>query len=157
LDVHGFSVSILKSHREVQMLRSAGSVVLGLFTLLVSSIVLVGVQDVLLLHFLPNTFPNAQVLSSSSTVMAGGIVLTILCALLAGWVTARVADKAEIKHALAVAVVEEIFTVLIIVTRAVQAPSWVWACNLTLIPLATLLGGKWRAAQSGNRAATSPA
>jgi hypothetical protein len=139
------------------MLRSVGSVVLGLFTLSVLSIVLVGVQDVLLLHFLPSTFRDAKALSNSNAVLAGGIFLTILCALLAGWITARVAGKAEIKHALVLAVVEEIFTVLLIVTHAAPAPSWAWACNLTLLPLATVLGGKWRAAQPGSRAATSPA
>jgi len=138
------------------MLRSVGSVVLGLFTLSVLSMVLVGVQDVLLLHFFPNTFPDAKALSNSNVVLTGGIFLTILCALLAGWITARVAGKAQIKHALAVAVVEEIFTVLLIVSHAVPAPSWVWACNLTLIPLATLFGGKWCAAQRGNRSAISP-
>jgi len=114
------------------MLRSAGSVLLGLFTLLVLSIVLVGLQDVLLLHFFPNTFPDAKVLSTSSAVMAGGIALTTLCALLAGWLTARVAGKAEVKHALALAVVEEVFTVLLIVSHAVPSPGWVLACNLTL-------------------------
>ena len=122
------------------MLRSTGSVVLGAITLLVSSIVLVGVEDVLLLHFLPNAFPDAKALSNSSAVLGGGIVLTVLCALLAGWLTARVAGRAEIKHALALAVVEEVFTVLLIVSHAVPSPSWVWACNLTLFPLATLLG-----------------
>ena len=128
------------------MLRSAGSVLAGVLTLLISSFAIEFVVDSILLHTFPHSFPNQQALAASNAVMAFTFGYTLLCAVLAGYVTAGVAGRSEMKHALALAVVQDMLTLLAMVKHVAPAPTWAWVCNLTLVPLAVLMGGKWRAA-----------
>jgi uncharacterized membrane protein len=93
------------------MLRSAGSVLAGVVTLLISSFAIEFVVDSILLHALPHSFPNERALAASNPVMALTLGYTLLCAVLAGFVTARVAGRSEMKHALALAVVQDILCI----------------------------------------------
>jgi len=138
------------------MLRSVGSVFAGVLSLLISSFAIEFVVDSMLLRTWPQAFPNEQALAASNPVMALTLGYSLPCAVLAGWVTARVAGKAEMKHAWALAAVQEVLTVLAMVAHVAPAPNWVWACNLTLVPLAIVMGGRWRAAQSAKPAANNP-
>jgi hypothetical protein len=130
------------------MLRSAASVVAGVVTLVISSFAIEFVVDSILLRTLPHSFPNERALAASNSVMALTLGYTVLCAVLAGYVTARLAGKSEMKHALALAVVQDLLTLLAMISHVAPAPRWAWACNLTLVPLAMLVGGKWRAAST---------
>ena len=136
------------SRMEVQaMVRSIVSVLAGELTLFVSSFAMEFVVDSILLRTSPHSFPNEQALAASNPVLAVTVGYTVLCSALAGLVTARVAVRAEVKHALALAALQEILTTIALVTHPALAPVWVWACNITLVPLAIVMGGKWGAAK----------
>jgi hypothetical protein len=44
-------------------------------------------------------------------------------------------------------VLQEALTVIAMLKHPELAPTWVWACNITLVPLAIVMGGKWGAAE----------
>ena len=138
------------------MLRSVGSVLAGVVTLVISSFAIEFIVDAILLRTFAASFPDKQALATSNPVMALTVGYTVLCAGLAGWVTGRLAGKSEIRHAVALAAVQEILTVLAIIAHVAPAPNWVWACNLTLVPLAMAMGGKWRATQARRPTALDP-
>jgi hypothetical protein len=79
--------------------------------------------------------------------MALTVGYTVLCSALAGFVAAFVAGKSEMKHAMALAALQEALTATAMVSHPGLARSWVWACNLTLVPAAIVLAAQWRAAR----------
>jgi tetrahydromethanopterin S-methyltransferase subunit D len=133
---------------EVQaMLRSIGSLLAGELTLVISSFAIEFVVDSILLRASPHSFANNQALAASNPVLAVTVGYTVLCSALAGVVTARIALRSKVKHAVALAVLQEALTVIAMLKHPELAPTWVWACNITLVPLAIVMGGKWGAAE----------
>ena len=130
------------------MLRSVGAVLAGELTLLISSFAIQFVVDSILLRAWPQSFPDERALAASNAVMALTVGYTFLCSALAGYVAAAVAGRSEVKHAMALAALQEVLTATALVTHPGLAPGWVWACNLTLVPIAIVIGGRWRAAHS---------
>ena len=130
------------------MVRSVGSVLAGVVALLISSFAIEFAVDSILLRTMAHSFPNQRALAASNPVMALTLGYTLLCAALAGYTTARLAGRSEMKHALALAMVQDLLTLLAMVMHVAPAPNWAWALNLTLVPLAMLMGGKWRASSA---------
>ena len=129
------------------MLRSVGAVLAGELTLVISSFALEFVVDSVLLRAWPQSFPNLRALATSNAVMALTVGYTVLCSGLAGFVAALVAGRSEVKHAMALAALQEVLTASAMVTHPGLARNWVWACNLTLVPVAIVLAAQWRAAR----------
>lgn len=136
------------------MFRSIGSVLAGELTLLASSFAMGLLVDAIVFRAPPHSFANQQALAASRAVMVITVFYTVLCSLLAGYVTARAAGKKEVKHAMALAALQVILTATLILKHPGMAPTWVWACNITLVPLAIVLGGRIRAAQAAGTSAT---
>ncbi len=63
--------------------------------------------------------------------------------------TARVARRAELRHALALGVVQLIIGILVQVQYWQVMPLWYHLSFLSLLLPGTVLGGRWRARQVG--------
>ncbi len=129
------------------MLRSILSILTGLAVMTAATFAIEFAVDAILLRTFPAAFPSKASLSASKAVLLLMIAYTLACMSLGGYVTALVAHRWEVRHAIALAVLQEILTVIAMIEKLAPAPTWVWFANLTLVPVAIILGGYWKERQ----------
>lgn len=127
------------------MLRSILSVLAGLVVMTIAAFAIEFALDAILMRVSPASFPNESALAHNNSVMLFTFAYTLACMVLGGYLTALIARRALVAHAIALAVVQEVLTVIAIVYKVAPAPPWAWALNLILVPIAIILGGYWRA------------
>ncbi|MFZ0463839.1 MAG: hypothetical protein WBE20_02865 [Candidatus Acidiferrales bacterium] len=137
------------------MLRSILSVLGGLIIMTAASFAIEFVVDAILLRAFPGSFADEAALMHSTGVMIFTMAYTLACMVLGGYLAATFAGRVFVAHAIALAVVQEILTVIAIVYKVAPAPAWAWALNLILVPICIILGGSWRAAKQTQRLAPS--
>ena len=137
------------------MLRSILSVLGGLIIMTAASFAIEFVVDAILRRAFPGSFANEAALMQSTGVMIFTMAYTLACMVLGGYLAATFARRAFVAHAIALAVVQEILTVIAIVYKVAPAPAWAWALNLILVPICIIAGGYWRAAKQPQAFAAS--
>ncbi|MCG8363178.1 MAG: hypothetical protein MJA27_07595 [Pseudanabaenales cyanobacterium] len=122
------------------MLRSGVAVILGY------AIMALGVIGLFAIWFQePNTLPSRGFMLFS--LVYGGIM-----AVMGGYVTAAIANQAELKHALALAAVVGIMALVSMAAAQGQEPLWHQLANLLIAIPAVILGGflkGWRKEKKG--------
>ena len=129
------------------MLRSIVAVLGGLIIMTAASFAIEFVVDTILLRAFPASFANEAALEHSTGVMIFTMAYTLVCMALGGYLAATFARRAFVAHAVALAVVQEILTIIAIVYTVAPAPAWAWALTLILVPICIIFGGYWRAAK----------
>ena len=76
---------------------------------------------------------------------------SVMFSLLAGWLTAWVAGRAEVKHAVALGLVQVAFGLLVTVQLYVTAPLWYHAVFVALLLPGNVLGARLRLAQKAGK------
>lgn len=127
--------------------RSTLSVILGIVALTISWLAIELIVDAVGLRFFSDTFPTKEAIASSVPMKIFVLIYGSACAALGGYVAALVAVRSKVKHAVAVAVAQEILTATAMVEFSEVAPLWFWILTLVLLPCSIVLGGCWRARQ----------
>jgi hypothetical protein len=106
------------------------------------------------LRFFSQTFPDQATLESNIGWMLGQWLYTIPALLLGGYIAAWLAPRRGLAHAVAMAIVQELLTVVLIFEPPHPVPPWMWAIALVVTPAAIICGGYIR---SRPKTATRPA
>jgi hypothetical protein len=135
------------------MMRSVLAVIAGIAALTAASFAIEAAVDPLLMHAFPQALPNRAALSYNLPASILLFAYTGLCIVAGGYVTAWIARRAPIWHAVAMGLVQEALTVWAMAALGDVAPRRNWIVTLIVtIPLAAC-GGILRAKQSEKRGA----
>jgi hypothetical protein len=126
------------------MMRSMLAVVAGIATLTVTSFAIEALADPLLMRMFPHALPTRAAIGRSLPASMFLFAYTALCVAFGGYITAWIAERAPVRDALIMGVVQTGLTVLAMFSLKEQAPlrSWIVALLMT-IPCAWV-GGAWR-------------
>jgi Fe2+ transport system protein B len=103
------------------MFRSLLAILAGLVALTIASFAIEAAVDPLLMHLFPRSFPDAAALSRSLAANLVMFTYTFGSIVLGGYVTAWVATRAKVRHAVIMGVIEALLTVWLLSTRFHQA------------------------------------
>ena len=127
------------------MVRSILAVIAGIATLTATSFAIEAAADPILMRLFPYALPNRAAISHNLAAAVFSLAYTSACIAAGGYVTAWIARRSPIWHAVAMGVVQEALTVWVMVSLPNEAPLRNWIATLVLtIPLAWC-GGLLRA------------
>jgi hypothetical protein len=127
------------------MVRSVLAVIAGIVVLTATSFAIEAAADPILMWMFPHALPNRAAISQNLASSIFLVAYTSVCVAAGGYVTAWIARRAPIWHAVAMGVVQEALTVWAMVSLPNEAPMRNWIATLVLtIPLAWC-GGLLRA------------
>lgn len=121
--------------------RSVLAVLAGIVALIVVAFAVEIPLHWLTLRLFPQTFPNAAALNASTGWMLSQMLYTVPALILGGYVAAWLAPRGPLTHAVAMAIVQELLTVLLIFNPPHPVPPWMWTLSLALTPPAIIYGG----------------
>ena len=98
----------------------------------------------LTLRLFPQTFPDQASLDSNVGWMLVGFLYMVPVAIFGGYVAAWLAPQRGLAHAVAMAIVQELLMVVVILDPPHPVPPWVWAIGLVVTPAAIIYGGHLR-------------
>jgi hypothetical protein len=139
------------------MIRSIAAVLAGLIVLTVLSFAIEWAADPLLLRLFPQALPDRSALESNLYAALFMYFYTTLCVLAGGYVTAWLARRRPVGHAVAMGVVELGLTVWAMKAVVVHAPLRNWIIGLVMVVPAAWCGGFLRAKQASKRPLAAPA
>ena len=108
----------------------------------------------LTLRLFSQTFPDQAALDSHVGWMLSQSLYTVPALMLGGYIAAWLAPRRGLAHAVAMAIVQDLLTVVVIFEPPHPVPPWYWALALTMTPPAIIYGGYLR---SRPKAAAQPA
>ena len=133
------------------MIRSIAAVLAGLFVLTVLSFAIEWAGNPLLLRLFPQALPNRSALESNLYAALFMYAYTTLSVLAGGYVTAWLARRSPVGHAVAMGVVELGLTAWAMKAVVVDAPLRNWIVGLVMVVPAAWCGGFLRAKQASKR------
>jgi len=133
------------------MIRSIAAVLAGLIVLTVTSFAIEWAVDPLLLRLFPQALPNRSALEANLYAALFMYFYTALCVVAGGYVTAWVARRSPVAHAVAMGVVELGLTAWAMKAVVVHAPLRNWIVGIALVVPAAWCGGLLRAKQVTRR------
>ena len=74
--------------------------------------------------------------------MLSQTLYTIPALVLGGYVAAALAPKRPIAHVVAMAVLQELLIVVLIINPPHPTPAWMWGLTLVIAPAAIIMGGR---------------
>ena len=124
------------------MVRSAIAVLAGIAVLTVASFAIEAAVNPLLLRSFPEALPGPEALSSNSWVRLLTFTYGLMCVAAGGYVAARIAQRAPVKHAAAVGILQSGLTVMAMLSPiGAHASRSVWIATAILSIPAALAGG----------------
>jgi hypothetical protein len=123
------------------MLRSILAVLAGIAVLTIASFAIEAAADPLLLRMFPQALPNLAAISYNLPASLFMIGYTMLCVAAGGYVTARMARRAAVWHAIVMGVIQVALTVWAMEAFADKAPLRNWVLTIALTVPATWFGG----------------
>jgi hypothetical protein len=124
--------------------RSIFAVIAGIATLALVAFAIELPLWWLVLRLFSETFPNQEALNSNLGWMLSQFLYTVPGAIVGGYVTAWLAPRHGLAHAIAMAIVEDLLIVVLIFEPPHPVPAWMWALGLTVMPVAIIYGGYLR-------------
>lgn len=115
------------------MIRSVVAVIAGIATLTMTSFAIEAGVNPLLLRLFPHALPSGWALNHNTGVKLITLAYTALCVAAGGFVTAWVARRAKVIHAVVMGVVEVGLTVWVMFEMPQQAPRWAWLLGVAMI------------------------
>ena len=98
----------------------------------------------LTLRLFSQTFPDQAALDSHVGWMLSQPLYTVPALMLGGYVAAWLAPRRGLAHAVAMAIVQDLLTVVLIFEPPHPVPPWYWALALVMTPPAIIYGGYLR-------------
>jgi len=133
------------------MIRSIAAVLAGLIVLTVTSFAIEWAVDPLLLRLFPQALPNQSALESNLYAALWGFFYTALCVVAGGYVTAWVARRSPVAHAVVMGVAELALTAWAMKAVVVHAPLRNWIVGMAMVVPAAWCGGLLRRKQVSRR------
>jgi predicted aconitase with swiveling domain len=113
------------------MLRSSLAVLAGILVLTAATFAIEAVVDPLMNRNVPGRIFT--------------LAYTLLCVAAGGYVTAWLARRFEVRHAVIMGVIEAVFTIGAMMAMPGHAPIWSWISGIVLVVPAAWFGGMLRA------------
>ena len=129
------------------MIRSILAVLLGIVALTISSFAIEAVTNPILFRLFPDALPNSQAISRNTPAAIFLFSYSLMCVAFGGYVTAWVARRLEVRHALIMGVIQAVLTIFAMQAFRDQAPMKVWIISMLMTTPAAWLGGLIRANQ----------
>jgi hypothetical protein len=117
------------------------AVLAGIATLTVASFAIEAVVDPVLLRLFPSALPNAAAIAYNLPAMLLQFSYTALSIAAGGSVTAWLARRARLRHAIIMGAVEVVLTVLAMMSFADKAPLRMWIVSMVMTIPAAWVGG----------------
>ncbi|MFY2762795.1 hypothetical protein [Arenimonas sp. MALMAid1274] len=126
------------------MVRSLAAVVAGLFVLAVLTFAIEMATTPSLMRLFPEALPTREAMQGNVGVKLFILFYSSLAMVVAGYVTARIAGRHELRHAIAMAVVQVALTAWAMTAFYGHAPLWAWLAGMALMLPAAALGARAR-------------
>ena len=123
------------------MIRSILAVLAGIATLTAASFAIEAAVDPLLMRLFPQALPNEAAIAYNLPAMLLQVSYTTLCIIAGGYVTAWLARRARIQHAVIMGAIEVGLTVLAMRAFADKAPLRMWIASMMITAPAAWCGG----------------
>jgi len=123
------------------MIRSALAILAGIVVLTVASFAIEAAVDPLLLHMFPRALPDRAAMSHNLPATLLQWAYTALSIAAGGYVTAWLARRREVLHAVIMGAIEVGFTVWAMLALPNEAPLRNWIVGMALIVPAAWCGG----------------
>jgi hypothetical protein len=123
------------------MIRSILAVLAGLIVIIVTSFGIEAAVDPLMMRMFPGSLPNEATLSHSTPVWIFTFAYTLLCVAAGGYVTARLAARYPVRHALILGLLQSALTIPAMIEFGDKARPWAWILSMILVIPAAWLGG----------------
>ena len=133
------------------MIRSVLAVLAGIVVLTVTSFAVEAVANPLMMRLFPNALPNEAAMQYNVPVKLIMFVYTALCVAAGGYVTAWVAHRSEVRHAVIMGAIQVALTVWAMIALPNLAPLWSWIAGMVLIVPAAWCGGMIRAKRASRQ------
>jgi hypothetical protein len=127
------------------MLRSALAVFAGIVVLTITSFAMEAIADPLLTSLFPQSLPNHAAINRSLLASLFSLTCTLLCIAAGGYVTAWLARRSPVRHAIIMGAIEVAFTVWAMISFPEQAPLRNWILTMIATVPAAWCGGAIRA------------
>ena len=137
------------------MIRSVLAVLAGIVVLTVASFAIEWATDPLFLRLFPHALPDQAALNHNVPAKLFMMAYTFLSVAAGGYVTAWLARRAEVWHAVVMGALEAAMTVWAMTKFAHQAPLWTWIAGIALVIPAAWCGGEFRTKHARRGAATA--
>jgi hypothetical protein len=138
------------------MIRSVLAVLAGIAVLTITSFAIEWVTNPLLLKLFPHALPNDAALNASVPAKLIMMAYTFLCVAAGGYVTAWMASRAKVAHAVIMGAIQMVMTVGVMLRWPHQTPLWSWVAGIVLIVPAAWWGGVIYANRSRRTATSAP-
>jgi len=134
------------------MTRSALAILAGIVTLTITSFAIEAAADPLMMHLFPQALPNRAAISHSLPATLFLFAYTALCVAAGGYVTAWLARRSPVLHAVLMGVVQVALTILAMMSSSLrnEAPLLNWIGALLFTIPAAWCGGLVRAKAAKN-------
>lgn len=141
------------------MIRSGLAVLAGIVTLTISSFAIEAAVDPLMTRLFPHALPNRAAISHNLSATLFLFGYTALCVAAGGYVTAWLARRSPVRHALLMGAVQVALTVWAMMSLSLrnEAPLRNWIGALVFTIPAAWCGGIFRAKQTTKRDPTQEA
>ena len=126
-------------------MRSVLAVLAGLVVLTVTSFAIEAVANPLLMRMFPGALPNEAAMNHNVAAKLFMTAYTMLCVAAGGYVTAWLARRAPVRHAVIMGAIEAAMTIGVMISLPGHAPLWSWIVGIALIVPAAWCGGMMRA------------
>lgn len=127
------------------MIRSVLAVLAGIGALTVTSFAIEAAANPLMMQMFPHALPNRAAISQSLPASLFLFGYTALCVACGGYVTAWIANRSPVRHALIMGVVQVALTVWAMLSLPNEAPLRNWLAAILLTVPCAWLGGRLRA------------
>jgi hypothetical protein len=126
---------------KLHMIRSILAVLAGIAALTVTSFAIEAVVDPLLLRTFPHAIPNRAAINHNLPATMFQFAYTALCIAAGGYVTAWLARRSPVRHAVIMGAVEVALTVWAMLSIPDQAPLRNWIFGMAMTIPAAWFGG----------------
>jgi hypothetical protein len=123
------------------MIRSILAVLAGIVVILVTSFGIEAAVNPLLMRLFPEALPNEAAMSHNLPAWLFTFAYTFLCVVAGGYVTARLASRFPVRHAVALGLLQSALTIPAMMTFPDKAPLWGWILSMVIVIPAAWLGG----------------
>jgi hypothetical protein len=123
------------------MIRSILAVLAGLVVIVVTSFGIEAAVDPLLMRIFPAALPNEAALSHNTPVWSFTFAYTFLCVMARGYVTARLAGRFPVRHAVILGLLQSALTIPAMIEFGDKARPWAWILSMILVIPAAWFGG----------------
>jgi len=124
---------------KLMVLRSILAVLAGLAVITAASFGIEAVADPLLMNML--ALPDKAALTHNSAVSLFTMAYTLLCVVGGGYVTAKLARRLPVRHALILGLLQAALMVPAMMSFADPGPLWRWVLGMVLVIPAAWAGG----------------